>query len=92
MPAPDVIVARDSKAGEHADPVLDPRISLLLQESFRHAKVIGAWAAGVDAVQSVGVDGAAGVIVGDDPQAVFAEIQTAMGAHRVWERFGTTLS
>jgi catalase len=32
------------------------------------------------------------VFTGDDPAAVFAELHTALGAHRVWERFDTALS
>ena len=35
---------------------------------------------------------APGVVTGDDPATVFAEVHTALGAHRVWERFGTVLS
>ncbi|MCW2774454.1 MAG: catalase [Nocardioides sp.] len=92
VPAPDALAARDSKAGEDGGPVLDPRVVLLLQESFRHAKAIGAWGAGVTALESAGVDGAPGVLTGDDGAAVFAELHAAMGAHRVWERFGTVLS
>ncbi len=91
VPAPDALVARDSKAGEDDDPQLDPRVVLLLQESFRHAKAIGAWGAGVDALELAGVADAPGVLTGDDPAAVFAEVHTALGSHRVWERFGTEL-
>jgi len=46
---------RDTKAGEDGAPVLDPRVVLLLQECFRHAKVIGAWGAGSDALGLAGV-------------------------------------
>jgi catalase len=91
VPAPDALVARDSKAGEADAPQLDPRVILLLQESFRHAKVIGAWGAGVAALELAGVAGAPGVLTGDDPAGVFADLHTALGAHRVWERFGAVL-
>jgi catalase len=91
-PAPDAIAARDSKAGEDGAPVLDPRVVLLLQEAFRHAKAIGAWGAGVAALEAAGIADAPGVLTGGDPAAVFAEVHTALGAHRVWERFGTVLS
>ena len=70
-------------------PALDPRVVLLLQECFRHAKAIGAWGAGVAPLELAGVADAPGVLTGDDPAAVFAELHTALGAHRVWERFGT---
>ncbi len=92
VPAPDALVARDSKAGEDGAPVLDPRVVLLLQEAFRHAKVIGAWGAGIDALETAGLTGVPGVLTGDDPATVFTDLHTALGAHRVWERFDTTLS
>ncbi|WP_244928652.1 catalase [Nocardioides sp. W7] len=88
-PAPDALTVRDSKAGEDAAPGLDPRVVLMLQEGFRHAKVIGAWGAGVQALDAVGIAGAPGVFAGDEPTAVLAEVHTALGAHRVWERFGS---
>ncbi len=91
LPGADALVVRDSKAGEETAPQLDPRVTLLLQECFRHAKAIGAWGAGVSALELAGVAGAPGVLTGDDPEAVFAELHTALGAHRVWERFGTVL-
>ena len=59
-PAPDAVVARDSKAGEDGAPQLDPRVVLLLQECFRHAKAIGAWGSGVAALEAAGVAGLAG--------------------------------
>jgi catalase len=92
-PGADALVVRDSKAGEEGAPMLDPRVALLLQECFRHAKAIGAWGAGIDALEVAGVAAdAPGVLGGDDPEAVFAGVHAALGAHRVWERFGTVLS
>ncbi|MCW2807669.1 MAG: Catalase [Marmoricola sp.] len=91
-PAPDAVIARDSKAGEPAAPVVDPRIVLLLQECFRHAKALGAWGAGVEALQFAGITAdEAGVVVGDSPTEVFAAVHELLGAHRVWDRFGTVL-
>ena len=90
-PGADALVVRDSKAGEDDAPQLDPRVVLLLQECFRHAKAIGAWGAGASALEQVGIAGAPGVLTGDDPASVFTELHTALGAHRVWERFGTVL-
>ena len=92
VPGADALVVRDSKAGEDGAPALDPRVVLLLQECFRHAKAIGAWGAGVSALETAGVAGAPGVLTGTDPAAVFAELHTALGAHRVWDRFGAVPS
>ncbi|HTW13485.1 MAG TPA: catalase [Nocardioides sp.] len=91
-PAPDALPARDSKAGEAGAPVLDPRVVLLLDEGFRHAKAIGAWGAGVPALDALGIAGAPGVVTGDDAAAVLAEVQTALAAHRVWDRFTPALT
>ena len=91
VPAPDALVARDSKAGQESAPGLDPRVTLMLQECFRHAKVVGAWGAGVDALDLAGISGAVGVVSGDDAETVFTEVHTLMGAHRVWDRFGTAV-
>ncbi|MCW2848170.1 MAG: catalase [Marmoricola sp.] len=93
VPAPDAVVVRDTKAGEAGAPVLDPRVALLLQEVFRHAKVIGAWGAGVDALQVAGIlPDAAGVVTGEDASSVFTSVQGLLGSHRVWERFGEVLA
>ena len=91
-PGADALVVRDSKAGDDGSPRLDPRVTLLLQECFRHAKVIGAWGAGASALEIAGVDGAPGVLVGADPTSVLDEVHTALGAHRVWERFGVEVA
>ena len=48
---------------------LDPRVVLLLQECFRHAKAIGAWGAGVQALELAGIGADdAGVVTGDEPE------------------------
>ena len=86
-PGADACVVRDSKAGEDGAAELDPRVVLLLQECLRHAKVIGAWGAGVSALETAGIPDLPGVLTGTDASAVFAEVHTALGAHRVWERF-----
>ncbi|MFB9314562.1 catalase [Nocardioides plantarum] len=90
-PGPDALVARDVKAGGTGAPGLDPRVALLVQECFRHVKVIGAWGAGSDAVVAAGVDAdAAGIVTGDGPEDVLAGVQALMAGHRVWERFATS--
>jgi catalase len=86
--AADAVPARDAKAGAAAPAGLDPRVRLLVEETFRHAKVIGAWGAGVDAVQASGCTAAdVGVVTGDDPSQVLTEVLRLLGSHRVWERF-----
>lgn len=89
-PAPDALPVRDAKADDPAQP-LDPRIRLMLEECYRHAKVIGAWGAGVEALAAAGVPAdAAGIVSGSTPAEVLAEVEGLMGAHRVWERFAVT--
>ena len=92
-PAPDAMVGRDSKAGGSSTPDLDPRVALLLQECFRHAKTIGAWGAGKQALEAAGIEtDGPGIVVGDGPTEVCAEVHLALASHRAWERFGTKLS
>ena len=88
VPAPDAVPARDEKAGEASPPAVDPRVRLLVEETFRHAKVIGAWGAGVDALTASGCTaGDVGVVTGEDASEVFAGVLELLGGHRVWERF-----
>jgi catalase len=92
-PAADAVAARDSKAGENGGPALDPRVVLLLQESFRHAKAIGAWGAGTDALTAAGIDpDATGVVVVGSAGEVLGKLQPLLSAHRVWDRFDPVLS
>ena len=92
IPAPDALPARDEKAGADETAAVDPRVLLMLEECYRHAKVIGAWGDGVRALDAARCTGAAGVVTGDDAATVFAEVQTLMSAHRVWERFPSSLA
>jgi catalase len=64
----------------------------MLEECYRHAKVIGAWGEGVQALDAVGLTGALGVVAGDDATAVFTDVQALMVNHRVWERFPSALA
>ncbi len=91
-PAPDALAARDEKAGAASDSALDPRVRLLIEECWRHAKAIGAWSDGVEALRLVGCDeNAPGIVVTDDAVGVFTELAALAGAHRVWQRFATTV-
>ncbi|MGC4862377.1 catalase [Micromonospora sp. DT41] len=91
-PAPDALPARDAKAGKPGPATVDPRVLLLVEECWRHAKAIGAWGAGVGVLEQAGVAGAPGVVsAGSGPEALTA-VQRLMAAHRVWERFPATVA
>jgi catalase len=92
VPAPDAIPARDAKAGARDSAVVDPRVLLLVEECWRHAKAIGAWGAGADVLTLAGVAGRPGVSTGDGGAEVFAAVLESLGAHRIWERFPATVA
>ena len=91
-PAPDALPARQSEAAAVDGAVVDPRVLLMIEECWRHAKVIGAWRPGTAALQQSGVAGTPGVVVGEQAAEVFAEVQSLMASHRVWERFPASVS
>jgi catalase len=96
-PAPDALPGLDARAGEpHAQPVadaasagIDPRISLLLGEMWRHCKVVAAVGdAGARALETAGIAGGAlGVVIEQDGPAVVAGVAELLALHRVWDRF-----
>ncbi|MEU5903354.1 catalase [Micromonospora sp. NPDC047467] len=91
-PAPDALPARDAKAGKPGQATVDPRVLLLVEECWRHAKAIGAWGAGVTVLEQAGVAGTAGIVsAGSGPEALTA-VQRLMAAHRVWERFPASVA
>ncbi|XVV00120.1 hypothetical protein ACQPW3_21945 [Actinosynnema sp. CA-248983] len=55
-------------------------MALLVEESYRHAKAIGAWGTGTALV-----DGGPGVVTGD-PADVVDDVLALLGQHRVWDR------
>ena len=87
-PGPDAVDSLDAKASNPAGhPSLDPRIPLLLTESFRHAKALAAWGSGAAVLAAAGVaDGAAGVLV-REPDQLVPELVGLLATHRVWDRF-----
>ena len=89
-PAPDALPQRDAKAGAEDASRVDPRVLLLVEEAFRHAKAIGAWGEGSRVLELAGCSGAPGVVSGDDATQVLGDVQQLMASHRVWERFATT--
>ncbi|KXF84640.1 catalase [Rhodococcus ruber Chol-4] len=65
----------------------DPRVRILVDETFRHCKAIGTWGTGTEALEHAAVHPEApGVVTADDPEAVVTGIVELLGAHRVWER------
>jgi catalase len=87
-PAPDAPPARDAKAGAAAPPELDPRVALMVEEAYRHAKALAALDGGAAVLDLVGADASTpGVVLGDDPDALVEGLLAEMGAHRAWERF-----
>jgi catalase len=90
-PAPDATPGRDAKVAEAAPLPVDPRVKLLVDEAFRHAKAVGGWGAGSSALEGFGyLPADAGVVMGEDAEAVTSEVLGLMGSHRVWERFPAT--
>ncbi len=87
VPAPDALPSRDEKAGADETAAVDPRVLLMIEECYRHAKVVGAWGDGIRALDAARCAEGLGVVTGDDPAGVFTEVQSLMSAHRVWERF-----
>jgi catalase len=87
-PGPDALQSLDAKAGAVAVPAVDARVSLLVDELYRHAKPIGI-VGDADLAVSVGLtDSVPGVHIGD-ADAVVAGLLSGMRRHRVWERFAT---
>ncbi len=61
------------------------KAALMLQEAFRHHKVVGAWGDATEALAPLGIDGA-GVVVDGKAKALAASLIEAMGWHRHWDR------
>ncbi|WP_114854910.1 catalase [Brachybacterium sp. YJGR34] len=87
LTAPDSSPSIDPTAGTPGAPTTEPRVGMLVDECWRHAKMIGAWGAGHEALRSRTVPEAPGIVAGDDPAAVLAEVSTLLRSHRVWDRF-----
>ncbi|MEV4711698.1 catalase [Micromonospora sp. NPDC049374] len=91
-PAPDAVPARDAKAGADGSTAVDPRVLLMVEECWRHAKAIGAWGTGVTVLEQAGVTGSPGVVTADSATDVLAAVQQLMPHHRVWDRFPAALA
>jgi len=79
----DAIVVADGTEGLGGD-----KLTVPLQEAFRHCKPLAVWGNGAQLLVDAGVDaGAPGVLVGEASDADFtAALVRAVGMHRVWER------
>ncbi|MEE6262519.1 catalase [Plantactinospora sonchi] len=91
-PAPDALPARDAKAGSADRSAVDPRVLLLVEECWRHAKAIGGWGAGGGVLRQFGATGTPGVVTGGSGAEVFDGVRSLMTAHRVWERFPASVA
>ena len=81
--------SRDGKAwtGGSAAAV-DPRVSLMLNEAYRHAKALGALTVARPALDAAGVPiESLGVVMGDQGGTILREVVDLLGQHRVWDRF-----
>ena len=69
-------------------PTGDIKLTLLLQEAFRHCKVLAAWGNGTAVLEAAGITaGAVGVVTGGTAAKSFTdELTAAVGLHRVWGR------
>jgi catalase len=69
-------------------PSADIKQVILLQEAYRHCKLLGAWGDGVAGLEAAGIalDGP-GVVVGETVVGAFTkELINALGLHRAWDR------
>jgi catalase len=69
-------------------PALDPKLAVLVQEMYRHGKVLGAWGSGRELLTAAGVAiDAPGVLAVDTVNAGYQQaLVEQLGMHRAWER------
>jgi catalase len=75
-------------------PVSDIKLVLLLQEAFRHAKVLGAWGDGTAVLEAAAITpDSPGVVVADGVAKSFTDqLAAAVGLHRVWDRAANVMA
>jgi catalase len=71
-----------------AGDLADIKLTVLLQEAFRHAKALGAWGDGERALRTAGLDTTApGVLLADAVTGAYTkQLIEALGMHRAWDR------
>jgi catalase len=69
-------------------PTGDIKLTVLLQEAFRHCKALGAWGDGTVILEAAGIfPGAPGVVTSGAAGKSFTEqLAAAVGLHRAWDR------
>jgi catalase len=69
-------------------PTGDIKLTLLLQEAFRHCKVLAAWGDGTAVLEAAGITaGGSGVVTGGTAAKSFTDqLAAAVGLHRAWDR------
>jgi catalase len=88
-PAADARQTRDAKAGAGSSAAVDPRLTLLVDEAFRHGKAIGVVGDASMAAALGLADDEAGVTVGDAARVAAATVE-GLEQHRAWDRFTPT--
>ena len=89
-PAADALPPLDAKSAAEGGPDtgIDPRVSKLIAEAWRHAKAIGTTPVATSAAKVLPAD-TPGIATGQ-PAKVTAQIIQLLATHRSWERFPTT--
>ncbi|GAA2568627.1 catalase CatB [Winogradskya consettensis] len=77
-----------------AGALADIKLTVLLQEAFRHAKAIGAWGDGEQALLTAGIDTTApGILLSDGVSSAYTkDLIKAVGLHRAWDRAALVMS
>ena len=75
-------------------PTGDIKLTVLLQEAFRHCKALGAWGDGTAILEAAGITaGAPGVVTGDAAGKSFTDrLAAAVGLHRAWDRASAVMA
>ena len=89
-PALDAAPSVDAKAGAPSAADVDPRVTKMLQEAWRHCKAMAFIDADATAEGAGITVDAPGVVTGD--AGVGAEILKLLGTHRAWQRFAAVNS
>jgi catalase len=69
-------------------PTGDIKLTVLLQEAFRHCKAVAAWGDGTAILEAAGITAdAPGVVTGPTAGKSFTDqLAAAVGLHRAWDR------
>jgi catalase len=75
-------------------PTNDIKLVLLLQEAFRHCKVVGGWGDAGTVLTGAGIPiDDPGVIIGRKVTKAFTDsLRAAVGLHRVWARANAVMA